>query len=159
MRLRLGLAGYKVRTNQADVPLERLQARPLPGGFRKRAPSTVSLPPLPSPSRGDITTASQKDRKKRLSLPARSDGPFTGNAMPIAPSPRKRKLGSPICRAVADKSPVPKPRSEGRLPSVVLNTPERRLAEKPHEFSDSERGGAAEGLLSLSQSSPASAPK
>lgn len=30
LRLRLGLANYKLRTGQADVPLERLQRRPVP---------------------------------------------------------------------------------------------------------------------------------
>ncbi|RYP06247.1 hypothetical protein DL764_003261 [Monosporascus ibericus] len=34
LRLRLGLASYKVRTGQTDVPLERLQIRPLAGGRR-----------------------------------------------------------------------------------------------------------------------------
>ncbi|KAF2969166.1 hypothetical protein GQX73_g4439 [Xylaria multiplex] len=61
-------------------------------------------------------------------------------------------------------APTPVAREKGikqlcyqTLPPEVLNTPQRTLAGKDDELSDPERGGAAEGLLSLSQSSPASA--
>ncbi|KAK3333832.1 hypothetical protein B0T19DRAFT_440557 [Cercophora scortea] len=44
LRLRLGLANYKVRTGQTDVPLEQLQVRHLPGGFQRRLAGAQSAP-------------------------------------------------------------------------------------------------------------------
>lgn len=46
LRLRLGLASYKVRTGQTDVPLELLKVKPLLPATRRGGPS---LPPLPAP--------------------------------------------------------------------------------------------------------------
>ncbi|KAI1167478.1 hypothetical protein F5B18DRAFT_441956 [Nemania serpens] len=130
LRLRLGLAGYKVRTNQADVPLERLQVRPLPGRLPKQTPSTVFSPSSPA--------ASQKDDEQKLSSPAIIEGASSRKPVPIGSSPIRRQ------------------ELEHTLPSAGLHTPQRTLANEDNEVVDNELGGAAEGLLSLSQSSPAS---
>ncbi|KAI0537341.1 hypothetical protein GGR58DRAFT_502313 [Xylaria digitata] len=159
LRLRLGLASYKVKTNQTDVPLERLQVRPLPGRLLKRTPSTVLLPPLQATSPQRVAAASQREEQKRLSSPARIERAYSQTVLPSAPSSRRRESSSSvICADVDNKSPI-RQSPDQTLPSDVLNTPQRTLAENNDELSDPERGGAAEGLLSLSQSSPASALK
>ncbi|KAI1754336.1 hypothetical protein F4782DRAFT_51760 [Xylaria castorea] len=164
LRLRLGLASYKVRTNQADVPLERLQVRPLPGRspgrFLRRTPATVLLPPLQATSPRSIALAamSRSSEGKRLSSPARIEGAMSQTVLPTAKLQRKES-GSSVAGAEVDKSPIRKREPEQTLPPACLNTPQRRLIETEDALSDSERGGAAEGLLSLSQSSPASTVK
>ncbi|KAK3313424.1 hypothetical protein B0H66DRAFT_536691 [Apodospora peruviana] len=56
LRLRLGLANYKVRTGQTDVPLERLQIRPLPhvsgAGLQRRDLPYELLPESHRPRQG-----------------------------------------------------------------------------------------------------------
>ncbi|KAI0402733.1 hypothetical protein F4802DRAFT_343244 [Xylaria palmicola] len=162
LRLRLGLASYKVRTNQADVPLEKLQVRPIRGKFPRPISSMVlSLPPLPAASSPrNMTTMSRKQpEKKRSDSPVRTAGPSPRRVLPTAPSQRRESGASaPRCaETAADKSPAGKREPEQTLPPPAgLNTPERRAAEREDAVSDSELGGAAEGLLSLSQSSPAS---
>ncbi|TRX91329.1 hypothetical protein FHL15_007751 [Xylaria flabelliformis] len=161
LRLRLGLASYKVRTNQLDVPLERLQVRPLAGKpFLRRTPATVLLPPLQATSPRSIALAAMSrsnEEKKRLSSPARIEGTTTlsQTVLPTAPLQR-RESGSSVAGADVDKSPIRIREPEQTLPPACLSTPQRRLVDTEDALSDSERGGAAEGLLSLSQSSPAS---
>ncbi|KAI3337383.1 hypothetical protein HD806DRAFT_37500 [Xylariaceae sp. AK1471] len=158
LRLRLGLASYKVRTNQADVPLERLQIRPLPGRFLKQTPSAVSLPPLlKTPPR--TIAKSPRDEEKALSDSEKSEGAFSRRALPTAPSQRRTEPSSSISHAEVDKSPVRGQEVEPTFPPASLNTPMRQLADDDDELTDSGRGGAAKGLLSLSQSSPASSLK
>ncbi|KAI1735560.1 hypothetical protein F4680DRAFT_302350 [Xylaria scruposa] len=157
LRLRLGLASYKVRTNQLDVPLERLQVRPLAGKFLRRAPATVLLPPSQATSPRSIALAamSRSNEEKRLSSPARIEGASSQAMLPTA-TLQRRETGDSIAGAEVDKSPIRIREPEQTLPPAYLNTPQRRLVETEDALSDSERGGAAEGLLSLSQSSPAS---
>lgn len=47
LRLKLGLANYKVQTGQQDVPLDRLEMKPLPGreGQRRTLPRVTVQPP------------------------------------------------------------------------------------------------------------------
>ncbi|KAI0856618.1 hypothetical protein F4860DRAFT_518696 [Xylaria cubensis] len=162
LRLRLGLASYKVRTNQLDVPLERLQVRPLAGKpFLRRTPAaTVLLPPLQATSPRSIALAAMSrssEEKKRLSSPARIEGTtLSQTVLPTAPPLQRRESGSSVAGADVDKSPIRIRGPEQTLPPACLSTPQRRLVETEDALSDSERGGAAEGLLSLSQSSPAS---
>ncbi|KAI1444904.1 hypothetical protein F5Y02DRAFT_387975 [Annulohypoxylon stygium] len=47
LRLRLGLASYKVRTGQTDVPLDQLKVKPLVNASKPRHPEQLYLPPLP----------------------------------------------------------------------------------------------------------------
>ncbi|KAI0481693.1 hypothetical protein F4859DRAFT_430276 [Xylaria cf. heliscus] len=157
LRLRLGLASYKVRTNQEHVPLERLQVRRVPGRFLKRSSATVLLPPLQATSPRSIALAamSRSNEQKRLSSPARIEGPLPQTVLPTAPSHR-RDSGISLAAADVHKTPIRGREQEQTLPPACLNTPQRKLTETGNALSDSERGGAAEGLLSLSQSSPAS---
>ncbi|KAI0455545.1 hypothetical protein F5B21DRAFT_193228 [Xylaria acuta] len=156
LRLRLGLASYKVRTNQADIPLERLQVRPLPGRFPKRTPATAPIPPLQATSPRSLALAAMsRGNEKRLSSPARIEGALSQTVLPTAPS-RRRESGSFVAGADVDRSPIRSREPEQTLPAACLNTPQRRLIETEGVLSDTELGGAAEGLLSLSQSSPAS---
>ncbi|KAJ8128939.1 hypothetical protein O1611_g4693 [Lasiodiplodia mahajangana] len=159
LRLRLGLASYKVKTNQADVPLERLQVRPIPGKIPRQTPPRVLLPPFLAASPRSIIGISQRDEEKRLSSPARIEAASSRRVSAITSSPMRRDSVSSISYAAdIHRSPI---RGQGAadqmLPSMGLNTPQRTfLVERDSEFLDNERGGAAEGLLSLSQSSPAS---
>ncbi|KAI3338892.1 hypothetical protein F4824DRAFT_498743 [Ustulina deusta] len=156
LRLRLGLASYKVKTNQTDVPLERLQVRPLPGRFSKQTPPFVLSSALQATAIQCITDMSKRDEKQRLSSPARIERGSSRTVLPPAPSQSRRGSGSSVLCADVDRSPIRTQEPEQTLPPEVLNTPQQRLFEKEDRLSDSERGGAAEGLLSLSQSSPAS---
>ncbi|GAW11111.1 hypothetical protein ANO14919_004510 [Xylariales sp. No.14919] len=153
IRLRLGLAGYKVKTNQTDVPLERLQARPVPGKLPKQMPS-VLLPTLQATSAQCLAALSQREERERLSSPARIKRTSVGTVLSPARSPRRNESNSPV--SPENNSPT-RQSLEPALPPEVLSTPQRRLSEKGDDrLSDTEHGGAAEGLLSLSQSSPAS---
>ncbi|KAI1353170.1 hypothetical protein F5Y01DRAFT_278061, partial [Xylaria sp. FL0043] len=155
IRLRLGLAGYKVKTNQTDVPLDKLQVRPLPGRGLKRTPSTILSPATSTQCKTAITG---KDEKQRLSSPARIERDSRRTALPQAPSPSRRGSDSTISCTDADKSPPRTQETEQTLPPTVLNTPQQSQTGKNDvRLADNELGGAAEGLLSLSQSSPASA--
>ncbi|KAI0429185.1 hypothetical protein F5Y09DRAFT_264701 [Xylaria sp. FL1042] len=158
LRLRLGLAGYKVKTNQTDVPLDKLQVRPLPGRGTKRTPSTICSPALRATSTQCKTIIPRKDEKQRLSSPARIERDSRRTVLPPAPSPSRRGSGSSaVPNADVDKSPIITQETEQTLPPTVLNTPQQSLTGKNADrFADNELGGAAEGLLSLSQSSPAS---
>lgn len=135
LKLRLSLATYKVKTNQADVPLEKLQVRPVPGMTPPRRAS-----PLPSMSAHTVerTTPAQYWYRSSRGCGAgarihdtrevkREEEPSSGDVMALPAllsTPRKRMVGS----AEADEV-------EKRLTSSGL------------------RGGAAKGLLSLSQGS------
>ncbi|KAI1437772.1 hypothetical protein GGR50DRAFT_25547 [Xylaria sp. CBS 124048] len=167
LRLRLGLASYKVKTNQADVPLEKLQFRPLLGRVTKATrPPVVLLPPLPplpcaSPRRS--SPASRRNVERRFDSWTKSRGETSPTLPAATPSSSQRRES---CVSVAhtqvdEKSPARIREPERTLlPSpAALNKPQHRVAEQDEGLSDVERGGAAEGLLSLSQGSPGSALK
>ncbi|KAI0105529.1 hypothetical protein GGR51DRAFT_560376 [Nemania sp. FL0031] len=156
LRLRLGLASYKVKTNQADVPLERLQVRPIPGRIPKQTPPRVLLPPLGAASPRSVIGITQRDGEKRLSSPARIEAASSRRVSAITSSPTRGESVSSISHADIHKTPIRGQEVEQRLPPIGPNTPQRTLVDRDSEFLDNERGGAAEGLLSLSQSSPAS---
>ncbi|KAI1117092.1 hypothetical protein F5Y14DRAFT_404799 [Nemania sp. NC0429] len=149
LRLRLGLAGYKVRTNQADVPLERLQVRPLPTKLPKQTPSTVF-------SRS-LTASSRKDEERRLSAPAIIKGASSSRQLvPTSSPPKSREPDSAVPHGETGRSPIRSQESEHTQTPAGLHTPQRTLGDQEGGVVDNEVGGAAEGLLSLSQSSPAS---
>ncbi|KAI0808461.1 hypothetical protein GGR55DRAFT_651521 [Xylaria sp. FL0064] len=90
IRLRLGLAGYKVKTNQTDVPLDKLQVRPLPGRVTKPTPPTILSPASRATSTQCKTAIPRKDETQRLSSPARIERDTRRTALPPAPSPSRR---------------------------------------------------------------------
>lgn len=96
-----------------------------------------------------------RSNEKRLSSPARIEGTLSQTSLPKVPS-RRIEPGSVVISADVNNSPIRRREQEQTLPPACLNTPQRRLIETEDALSDSELGGAAEGLLSLSQSSPAS---
>ncbi|CEJ81994.1 hypothetical protein VHEMI02088 [[Torrubiella] hemipterigena] len=57
LRLRLGLASYKLRTGQTSVPLANLQAKPLP----PRGPGSVTSPLLSQGEDTSVVGSSQSD--------------------------------------------------------------------------------------------------
>ncbi|KAI1766042.1 hypothetical protein GGR53DRAFT_238495 [Hypoxylon sp. FL1150] len=109
LRLRLGLASYKVRTGQTDVPLERLQVKPLLGTRSRSSSNNLaqqeqpSLPPLspqPEPTSDDFEVEKvdenedEDQRRNRLAAVARK-------ALPSAPPLRQGHssgAGSPAGR-------------------------------------------------------------
>ncbi|KAI1816782.1 hypothetical protein GGS20DRAFT_159729 [Poronia punctata] len=161
LRLRLGLASYKVRTNQADVPLERLQIRPLSNRFIKPSPSVTIQPQVATLPRHIRETRIDAEDKTLCDADRDEDTTTLPSQRIIEPS------GSFISCASTEAYQSPTRRggcgvgAEPILPRILIQTPERQRQhhlddmEVP-EVVDGERGGAAEGLLSLSQSSPAS---
>ncbi|KAL2155907.1 hypothetical protein VTH82DRAFT_649 [Thermothelomyces myriococcoides] len=115
LRLRLGLASYKVRTGQTDVPLDRLEARVAGaaaaharrsasfsfhgqsesrGHSAHHAPTTslsASSPP-PASTAIAVTTAQREHRRPLPSAPVRraSDGTERGRYVPPPPAPPSR---------------------------------------------------------------------
>lgn len=131
LRLRLGLAGYKLRTGQENVPLERLQVRRvLPRD--KKGPQELARRSSDSEQRrsedGQATTASRSGDGQRHVLP--------------------------VPHAVSDVHPSPEKSALPRLPLVSFGTPTRtRFDDEGDRLTSSAiKGGAAKGLLSLSRS-------
>ncbi|KAG8161855.1 hypothetical protein KVR01_008842 [Diaporthe batatas] len=151
LRLRLSLANYKVKTGQIDVPLDRLQVRPVPGMTRRRTP-------LPSMSAHTVERSTPAQQWYRLG----NERKTTAETAPAAPTslpaqPAREGEGGTRGMSPPDKQPLP------RLSSAsvsIVSTPRRgqRDAEEDAEEDESLtssalRGGAAKGLLSLSQGS------
>ncbi|KAI1821788.1 hypothetical protein F4861DRAFT_441754 [Xylaria intraflava] len=160
LRLRLGLASYKVKTNQADVPLEKLQVRPLPGKVSKQTRSAVSLPslpPLPAASPRRSSPISWREAERRFDSRARHKR-ISSPKLPTMALSHTMEPDTSVARTSADEMPVQKEESEQKRSAspAAPNKPQQRPIEQDEGLSDSERGGAAEGLLSLSQGSPGS---
>lgn len=153
LKLRLSLANYKVKTGQVDVPLDRLQVRPVPGMTRRRTP-------LPSMSAHTVERSTPAQQWYRLGnerkTTAAATAPAATSSLPAQPA-REREGSTGGMSPPADKHPLP------RLSSAsisIVSTPRRgqRDAEQDAEEDESLtssalRGGAAKGLLSLSQGS------
>ncbi|KAF6821030.1 hypothetical protein CSOJ01_00465 [Colletotrichum sojae] len=72
LRLKLGLANYKLQTGQENVPLDRLEMKPLPGreGHRRALPRVTVQPPSSRdgpPEESEETTAGDQEQEQ---LPA-----------------------------------------------------------------------------------------
>ncbi|KAJ8123091.1 hypothetical protein ONZ43_g875 [Nemania bipapillata] len=134
-----------------------VENRPRGGSMTREEARQVSLlPPFLAASPRSLAAVSQGGEEKRLSSPARIEAATPRAVLTIASSPIRRESISSMFYADMDRSPMRRLDPEQMLPPVGLNTPQRALANRDDEFLDNERGGAAEGLLSLSQSSPAS---
>ncbi|KAF8864242.1 hypothetical protein BDZ45DRAFT_737684 [Acephala macrosclerotiorum] len=146
IRLRLSLANYKVRTNQIDVPISRLQIRPSAFPKRTRGVSGISRTPLPSVSIPNINLqqpSAEKIKPAALTIPSSPPSPHLSHIVGNAISPVKRLhddtrdgLSTPLL-----------PRQRDRL----LNPPS--LGSPTWNRSDITssvvKGRAADGLLSL----------
>ncbi|KAI0127618.1 hypothetical protein BJ170DRAFT_626152 [Xylariales sp. AK1849] len=126
LRLRLGLARYKLRTGQENVPLERLQLRRIPDG--QSAPQLPRLSSSQQDADAEDATEEESEAHREALLMARPQ-----QISHAHPSPEKNLLP--------------------RLPPVPLDTPTRmRLGnEDDGPTSSAVKGGAAKGLLSLSR--------
>lgn len=159
LRLRLGLANYKVRTGQTDVPLERLQVRPIPGvsGPGRRAALPLDVVREVAEARGDVSSSNGRPRRPLPGAPVRR---------PSAPMERveeeregdadDEEVGD-VASGVGIASSSPERDALPRLPppqqGAEVHTPRRRRFDDEDRLSSSElRGGAASGLLSLSRS-------
>lgn len=161
LRLRLGLANYKVRTGQTDVPLERLQHRPIPGNSRA-PPARRNSTLVPSLGVREVAQA-RADIIGRFREVAQMNAPVAQ----AQPQPRRLLARAPVARPVDEEDeddddeldalprlpplhPQERASAEGRRPT----TPQRvRPPRDEAELSSSAlRGGAASGLLCLSRS-------
>ncbi|KAI3399866.1 hypothetical protein diail_5377 [Diaporthe ilicicola] len=136
LRLRLSLANYKVKTGQVDVPLDRLQVRPVPGMTRRRTP-------LPSMSAHTVERSTPAQQWYRMA----NDRKVTATALPA-------HAGGSTAR---DGDGQPEKHILPRLSSAslsIVSTPRHKQwdAEEEERLTSSAlRGGAAKGLLSLAQ--------
>ncbi|OLN81534.1 hypothetical protein CCHL11_10404 [Colletotrichum chlorophyti] len=76
LRLKLGLANYKLQTGQEDVPLEKLEVKPVPGQERKRALPRVMVQPPSSrdgPTDRDAETRAQREDTESVEEPLNLD--------------------------------------------------------------------------------------
>ncbi|KAK0629832.1 hypothetical protein B0T17DRAFT_200416 [Bombardia bombarda] len=97
LRLRLGLANYKVRTGQTDVPLERLQMRRLSGsGGTYPSATTTSLPPLRSSAGVQASQSSPLDRQSYTGSSSSSSS--SRRPLPSAPTPGVRSDEAELAR-------------------------------------------------------------
>ncbi|KAI5917212.1 hypothetical protein F4810DRAFT_68097 [Camillea tinctor] len=163
LRLRLGLASYKVRTGQTDVPLERLKLKPIPGQaspqrWQRQCPQSPQLPRLPSPSRRrSIQGDGQKDTSHKLQRQWTKEPVTQRKALPTAPLQRSNSgtsFGEARDRTLSPKELSPK--------FVALPTPlNTSIVSLPEDSGDESstksllsgglQGGAASGLLNLSR--------
>ena len=152
LKLRLGLANYKLRTGQADVPLDQLQMRPMPGA-KRRSPG---LPPSSSAAtiRAPAPHASQE--WFRPAAQAGEDGEQQNASGQEEEEDDGEAEGAPPARAHAHSHAHPFSPEKNLLPRLAasgLYTPQRsRFAEEDEKLTSSAlRGGAVNGLLSLAR--------
>ncbi|CZR54329.1 uncharacterized protein PAC_04213 [Phialocephala subalpina] len=149
IRLRLSLANYKVRTNQIDIPISRLQVRPsaFSNSFPRRIPGTKTLrTPLPSASIPSIhlqNPSAEKTKPSTLNIPSSPPPPHLSRPVGDTMSPVKHQndytrdgLSTPLL-----------PRQRDRL----LNPPSLGSPtwDRSEITSSVVKGRAADGLLSL----------
>ncbi|KAJ9134448.1 hypothetical protein NKR23_g10130 [Pleurostoma richardsiae] len=160
IKLRLTLASYKLRTGQADVPLEQLQMRPYPSAGRRVAvpiagTHMVQPPSSASHSESQITTLSSQitaaaasGEQERL---AETDGDKNMDKVHAA---EEDSEGEDVDGRPDPSIVSPEKQLLPRMPSSAAYTPQRRRIEAADErlTSSALRGGAASGLLSLSRS-------
>lgn len=135
LKLRLSLATYKVKTNQTNVPLDKLQIRPVPGMTQWRGT------PLPSMSAHTVQRTTPAQYWYR-SLPASQTLDKDSDDESVGEREDERQ-GRLVQGVLLQKSGVPS------------TPPKRRDVEEEEArlMSSGVRGGAAKGLLSLSQAS------
>ncbi|POS78288.1 hypothetical protein DHEL01_v203318 [Diaporthe helianthi] len=151
LKLRLSLANYKVKTGQVDVPLDRLQVRPIPGMTRRRTP-------LPSMSAHTVERSTPAQQWYRLGHDRRTTAAIAqAEATSLPAQPAREGEGSTRGMSPPDKYVVPRLSSASMS---VVSTPRRGQRDDEEDADEDEsltssalRGGAAKGLLSLSQAS------
>ncbi|KAL1846345.1 hypothetical protein Daus18300_014286 [Diaporthe australafricana] len=154
LKLRLSLANYKVKTGQVDVPLDRLQVRPVPGLTRRRTP-------LPSMSAHTVERATPAQQWYRLASDRRATA-TSASSSPAQARMGKARDGGEGQQIGGDEggagmSPPAEKHILPRLSSAslsIVSTPRHKQWDAEEEdrlTSSALRGGAAKGLLSLAQ--------
>ena len=151
LKLRLSLANYKVKTGQVDVPLDRLQVRPVPGMTRRRTP-------LPSMSAHTVERSTPAQQWYRLANDRKITASAAATSLPAQQTERETARdgdGSAGMSPPADKHVLPRLSSASMS---IVSTPRhirQRDVDEEEEVesltSSALRGGAAKGLLSLAQ--------
>ncbi|KAL6870080.1 hypothetical protein ACO1O0_001415 [Amphichorda felina] len=145
LRLRLGLASYKVRTGQTSVPLADLVAKPLPstrrvgGGRRSNSNNTTTNTKHQVDEQDQIKDVEKGEPVRRKKPAAQEDSGGSGHD--AAPETVELIVELPQLRRAADDDVVATPRRQAMLQAEE----EERLT------SSALRGGAASGLLSLAR--------
>lgn len=116
LRLRLGLARYKLQTGQEDVPLERLERRPLPANDN----GTQQLPPLWAPPQS-------QEKNEEMRRP----GNGAQEAHEAQATPRSEGLRRPL--------------PTGRSPSLSAGAGDDPLQRSPAALLDAARKALEEG--------------
>lgn len=148
LKLRLSLANYKVKTGQVDVPLDRLQVRPVPGMTRRRTP-------LPSMSAHTVERSTPAQQWYRLANDRKTTAAAAVASLPAQAGREAARDGegsAGMSPPPADKHVLPRLSSASMS---IVSTPRHRQRDADEESltSSALRGGAAKGLLSLSQGS------
>ncbi len=150
LMLRLSLANYKLRTGQADVPLEELQVRPLP-----RVSSTRRTPLPSGPARLPSISSAKPQQRLRLDRQESDSSEATNPA-----SEDGEREGDDDAEEVQRDASAgihtrghPSPEKDG-LPrvspaSAVITPRGRHFNEEENLTSSALRGGAASSLLRL----------
>lgn len=146
LRLRLGLATYKLRTGQTDLPLETLE--------RKRAASMAALSQSASSWASSSMSNMQAGSSGHLGTGMESaSAPSSTRRSPHA-APARRESGDTTTSAPSsgDEGGVQR-RRDSEETRLVDQTPRRLLTfDVEEEELNASRGGAASGLLSLARS-------
>jgi len=158
MKIRLRFASYKVRTNQIDIPLSRLQIRSSTSSPRlpslPRVASSASLHRTHIPPRTATTNIPNIElqkpsaEKKQVSAPAISSSPpsYKQGDRPGSPS---KSVDDTTLEEFA--TPLLPRQRQGLLNSLALGSPvwEDRRSAGNDLTSSVVKGRAADGLLSL----------
>lgn len=149
LKLRLSLATYKVKTNQTDVPLDRLQVRPVPG-MTPLAPAAR----LPSMSAHTVERATPAQYWYRLGGRPRREYELSKTVVLSESEDEGDDEVEPEHADEDDEEGVRLPELDAAAAAAVTTPQRKRFGEFDEErlTSSALRGGAAKGLLSLSQS-------
>ncbi|KAK0646390.1 hypothetical protein B0T16DRAFT_160682 [Cercophora newfieldiana] len=146
LRVRLGLARYKVKTGQPDVPLEELEAAQAQSRHH-----TVGQNDL----RERMLQFSRNVERSAAAVRATTEAKQARRPLPGAPSSAaRRELSSPGAERVDDEEDVLPRLPPPRRDVVPPKTPRRERSENEERrlSSSALQNGAASGLLSLSRS-------
>ena len=143
LRLRLSLASYKLKTGQADVPLDQLQVRPLPGAAARAARTRTPLPSGPGRRTAGGALLLRTASGLGLGAPPSSASSSPGDS--------DRNTSDSGGSAASSAAASPEKPSLPRLHPAAAFTPHRkRVGDDERLTSSALRDGAASGLLRLS---------
>lgn len=123
LRLRLGLARYKVRTGQTDVPLERLQRRPVLPAHSSSTTITTATTHTTTQSSPAAPQSHSQPQPRRQQQPSASFSSPTSAATTRQPLPAPRRLsredgssGSERQQTTTPRKALPSGRSASQTP-------------------------------------------